>query len=160
MLNLSASLLDAMNQRHDMRRGRETLQLDLSYRGSILAQELRAQPRRVQAGDRAPDAAYLDADGVRRRLFERFQGPDFVLLGYGCAPEALDQIAAAARSPLTCMAIAASAEGELARDYDLTGPALILVRPDGYIGLAADPADGAAVADYLNALAPPCAQIA
>lgn len=162
VLDLSANLLDAMNQRHDMRRGRETLQLDLNYRGSILASELRARPGRVQAGDRAPDAPCQDRQGVSRRLFEVFQGPGFTLLGYGWGLTTLEKIGAASRTPVNCIRVTPSgrcgdlidAGGHIARIYGLDGGAFILVRPDGYVGLAADIANPWAVADYLNTWRP------
>ena len=65
------------------RRGAETQQLELHYRGSSLAIDDAEKPCRVQAGDRAPDAPCVDGDGVQRRLFEIFRGTHLTLLAFG-----------------------------------------------------------------------------
>jgi 2-polyprenyl-6-methoxyphenol hydroxylase-like FAD-dependent oxidoreductase len=40
-------------------------------------------------------------------------------------------------------------DGHAHREYAVTEPTLFLIRPDGHIGVIADPADGSAVLDYL-----------
>src|ERR1700691_4711852 len=67
----------------DQRRGPETLQLGLHYRGSSLARDERDLPASVEAGDRAPDAPCHDATGRPIRLFDLFRGPHFTLLAFG-----------------------------------------------------------------------------
>ena len=56
VLGLSSKLLEAARTRGDLRRGRETRQLDLGYRTSPLAHDARGDDAIVRAGDRAPDA--------------------------------------------------------------------------------------------------------
>ena len=41
--------------------------------------------------------------------------------------------------------------GHLATAYGATAHTLVLIRPDGYIGLISDAGDAAAVSDYLKA---------
>jgi 2-polyprenyl-6-methoxyphenol hydroxylase-like FAD-dependent oxidoreductase len=79
----------------------------------------------LQAGDRAPDGV---VDG--RRLFELFRGPHFSLLAFGRpAPELGVPAVALAGDPA----------------YAVPPGSLVLVRPDGYVGLVtSDPAEVAA----------------
>ncbi|MEV4437215.1 FAD-dependent monooxygenase [Streptomyces sp. NPDC049585] len=115
-------------------RGPETHQLTLGYRGGALSREARRGPDlsadALTAGDRAPDA-----DGV---LFDAFRGPHFTLLIVGDepAPEAVPEWVRVCR---------VAAEGYVKEAY---GPGVFVIRPDGYVGLAAD--DAAGVADYLR----------
>jgi 2-polyprenyl-6-methoxyphenol hydroxylase-like FAD-dependent oxidoreductase len=156
VLDLSADLLKAMSQRGDMRRGRETLQLDLAYRASPLTLELRAGARPVAAGDRAPDGWGLDEAGGRMRLFEIFAGPRFTLLSYEAAPSVVAQLRArfgpAVRVIVVGRGEAADLrdpQGRIAACYGLEAGDLMLIRPDGYV-MAAAPASGVeAVAEHL-----------
>jgi hypothetical protein len=74
-----------MTDKADMRRGRDTLQLDLNYRASPIAAEARSHPGKVQAGDRVPDATIIDPEGQTVRLFDLLRHPDFTLLAIGGA---------------------------------------------------------------------------
>ncbi len=125
----------------------ETLQLDLHYRDSSLSRSL-AEDCGVRAGDRAPDAPCLDMAGRVVRLFDVFRGPHFTLLGFGesCAPALRAVAAAGVAGVRTCLL------GEHPAAYQLTGDTLVLVRPDGYVGLTARGHDGDAVLDYLGAV--------
>ncbi|MFF7635805.1 FAD-dependent monooxygenase [Kitasatospora sp. NPDC008050] len=107
-------------------------QLDVNYRGGPLAVEERRTPGRLRAGDRAPDG--LLADGTR--LFDLFRGTHFTLLAFGRRPEG--EFGRGVR-----VHRAAKSEG-----YDVDGDALVLVRPDGYVGVVSDRAD--TVRDYLE----------
>ncbi|MFE2586110.1 FAD-dependent monooxygenase [Streptomyces sp. NPDC059378] len=113
MLGLSTKI-----HRGEARRGRETRQLGLGYRGSALAVETRGDlpEEAVRAGDRAPDAA---VDGVR--LFDVFRGPHWTLLDVGtdAEPPALPGVR--------------TARIESDERY---GTGVFLVRPDGYVGWA------------------------
>ncbi|GAA2741298.1 FAD-dependent monooxygenase [Kitasatospora cinereorecta] len=107
-----------------VRRGEDTDQLAVGYRGGPLTAERRgglddAAP--LRAGDRAPDAE-LPGGG---RLFEVLAGPHFTLVAGGCEPPA---VPAGVRS--------------VRLDAEVYGRGLFLVRPDGYVGLAThDPAE-------------------
>jgi 2-polyprenyl-6-methoxyphenol hydroxylase-like FAD-dependent oxidoreductase len=106
-------------------------QLDIGYRDSPLSVDDRAQPGRLRAGDRAPDGL-LD-DGTR--LFDVFRGPHFTVLRVGCAelPDFGPQV---------------RVRGVAASDgYDVAEGTLILVRPDGYIGVITPSA--AVIRDWL-----------
>jgi 2-polyprenyl-6-methoxyphenol hydroxylase-like FAD-dependent oxidoreductase len=160
VLGLSGRLLGQMGKAEGMRRGRETRELDLSYRDGPLATEIRAAPGGVAAGDRAPDAPCQAADGTATRLFDIFQGPHFTLLGYGIDrdtlgsdwPERVKAFTVAAQGsghaadPLDDAL--ADNGGHITQAYDLTPGTLVLVRPDGYIATLADGVD--AIRDWLD----------
>ncbi|MFF9813077.1 FAD-dependent monooxygenase [Streptomyces sp. NPDC014006] len=126
----------------------ETLQLGIEYRASSLSRAMLSDTDGVQAGDRAPDSVCLDMTGQLVRLFDVFRGPHFTLLGFGAGCEAaLREVAAAGPEDLrTCLL------GERPTAYGLGADTLVLVRPDGYIGLTAPAGDGAAVLGYLGSL--------
>ncbi|MGP3927461.1 FAD-dependent monooxygenase [Streptomyces sp. 8N616] len=122
------------------RRGRETGQLSLNYRGSRLAVDRRAglPQDALRAGDRAPDAPLPDGS----RLFDLLRGPHATLLAFGEAelPSGGPEWAHIHRIPPSAD-IATRAYAPDAPDT------LFLIRPDGYVGLATGRA--ADVADYL-----------
>ncbi|RLL68557.1 FAD-dependent monooxygenase [Streptomyces sp. Z26] len=135
------------------RRGRETHQLDLGYRDGPLSRDTRRAPGgTLRAGDRAPDAECALAEGARVRLFDAFRGPHWTLLAVGGAP--LPPLPPPPGSgPLPVRAYAVTPTEPHAHAAYGTGPALYLVRPDGYVGLATD--DPAEVAAYARRYAPP-----
>ncbi|MFI1564263.1 FAD-dependent monooxygenase [Streptomyces sp. NPDC020490] len=127
----------------------ETLQLGLEYRASSLSRAMLGETGGgVQAGDRAPDSVCLDMAGQLVRLSDVFRGPHFTLLGFGAGcGTALREVAAAGPDDLrTCLL------GERPAAYGLGADTLVLVRPDGYIGLTAPSGDSAAVLGYLGSL--------
>jgi 2-polyprenyl-6-methoxyphenol hydroxylase-like FAD-dependent oxidoreductase len=131
----------------------ELTQLLLGYRWSRLSRNTAGRSEGLQAGDRAPDAPCRDAvTGSRVRLFDLFRGPHFTLLGLGerCA-EALRDVKADHVKPYLIGA------GGLVDDGGHTSRAygedvLVLVRPDGYVGLLAGADDAQTVSDYLHSL--------
>lgn len=140
VLAMSKGLLAAMTDKADMRRGRDTLQLDLNYRSSPLSEEHRTAPGNVRAGDRAPDAKLADGSGASRRLFECLAHPGFTLLAIGGGKPLSVQagegirVVEINRGPGSWL----DTTGELRNHFDLGGDCLLLIRPDGYIALAAD----------------------
>ncbi|HEY4458317.1 MAG TPA: FAD-dependent monooxygenase [Pseudonocardiaceae bacterium] len=138
VLRLSKELIDA-HQRGDEdahKRGPETQQLRLNYRGGPLTRELRAEPGAVRAGDRAPDAPALDANGHATRVFDLLRGPHWTVLSFDV--------------PVGDVGVPVYSLGrEAAASYQVTEPTVFVIRPDGYIGLAANNADE--IADYLRA---------
>ena len=82
MPGLSSKLLEAARTRGDLRRGRETRQLDLGYRTSPLAHDARGDDAIAHAGDRAPDAPCRGAAGQPLRLFTLLGGGAWTLLRY------------------------------------------------------------------------------
>lgn len=123
MLGLSTRI-----HRGEARRGSQTRQLGLGYRGGPLADGAAGT---LTAGDRAPDARL--ADGTR--LFDVFRGPHFTLLVTGAdgpgteLPEELPDVVRVRRTE----------SDETPAAY---GKGLFLVRPDGYVGWAGEDAAG------------------
>ncbi|AXK35728.1 pentachlorophenol monooxygenase [Streptomyces armeniacus] len=125
------------------RRGREVLQLDLGYRTGPLSRDTRGTPDgTLRAGDRAPDAECALPDGTPLRLFDAFRGPHCTLLAVGGAPAD----GAVPAVPLPVRTYAVTMTEPHAREAYGTRPALFLIRPDGYVGLATE--DPAEVAGY------------
>lgn len=118
--------------------GRELLmrwgQLDLNYRGGPLSEDHLGGP--LQAGDRVPDAPVTDADGGNpRRLADALRPGRFVLAGPVDLP-------GRERVQLRL--------GDDLRDLFGPADAVLLVRPDGYLGFASR--DAAALRGYLDRL--------
>jgi 2-polyprenyl-6-methoxyphenol hydroxylase-like FAD-dependent oxidoreductase len=164
----------------------ELRQLSLGYR-SELSRELRRRPGRVRAGDRAPDAPGLDRDGRALRLFGLIHGGHTSLLAFGPAAERLAvDLAAAAPRDLRAIAVLEQARprgtecsgghggsspridsaaafvdvgGHARRGYDIPAgdDVLLVIRPDGYLGLALDagPAAAGQARQYLAGLGAP-----
>jgi hypothetical protein len=136
---LLAAIMDAIKVPGaglDAGRAPENGQLLLGYPWSRLSRSTMDGP--VQGGDRAPDAPCRDADsGERVRLFDVFRGPHFTLLELAGAT-----VTAGDRRLL-------DDEGHARRAYG--DNRLVLVRPDGYVGLVAT--DREAVSEYLRDLA-------
>ena len=133
------------------RRGKETQQLSIHYRDSPLARDTRDAPGTLRAGDRAPDARCVDRDGVPTRLFDKFRGPHFTLLAFGEAgPARRDQVrlVRVVGDPQAAGADdVVDVEGSVRKSYDIRSGGIVLVRPDGYIGLVGDTRD---LDDYLG----------
>ncbi|MFI6071876.1 FAD-dependent monooxygenase [Actinoplanes sp. NPDC051343] len=102
-------------------------QLTLKYPWSRLSRQTVDHPGTPRAGDRAADGRIGG-----RRLFDLFRGPHFTLLG-----------PPAAESGTSALVQAHGVEN---------AQTLTLVRPDGYLGLIADPTDLSAVSRYLEDL--------
>jgi 2-polyprenyl-6-methoxyphenol hydroxylase-like FAD-dependent oxidoreductase len=133
------------------RRDASTLQLDVNYRGSALVVDDRDETAVLRAGDRAPDATALKTVDGERRLFDLTRGGRFTLLDFGSPAEPLPPGVERFRvvdRPAGPDEVA-DTEGHLAGAYGATGRTLVLIRPDGYIGLISDAGEIAAVARYL-----------
>jgi 2-polyprenyl-6-methoxyphenol hydroxylase-like FAD-dependent oxidoreductase len=145
--------------------GRETFadpsQLSLTYRGSPLARDL-DEATSIRAGDRAPDASCVHIGNDEPvRLFDLFHGTHFTLLVFGDQP--VSQLPAVYDGSVRTYTIAhpdhttviadptlADSDGNAYRAYGIKGAALILVRPDGYIGLTGERIKQEAIVDYLR----------
>jgi hypothetical protein len=131
-----------------MRRGREVHPLDLGYTESSLALERPARTGGLLAGDRAADAPVLGAAGQPSRLFTRFAGPHWTLLGRDVADEV------PARPGLHIHDIGARGDlvdwdGHVERAYALAPGGQVLIRPDGYVGAIVGAGEGATLEEYL-----------
>jgi 2-polyprenyl-6-methoxyphenol hydroxylase-like FAD-dependent oxidoreductase len=152
VLGLSTRLLDALNQRGDMKRGRETHQLDLGYPDSPLSLphtfDLRTSSPSVLAGDRAPDAPCRGAGGQPTHLFALFQGTHWTLLGYETEAIIL------ARPGLHIHRTGPRGDiiddgGHMRDAYGLTSGHWVLVRPDGYVSAVVPSTGPAALENFL-----------
>jgi 2-polyprenyl-6-methoxyphenol hydroxylase-like FAD-dependent oxidoreductase len=136
----------------------DTSQLGINYRSSPLAQDFAALPS-VRAGDRAPDAPVNPlAHTGPSRLFDLFRGihlTQLVFAGMSLGDRAVENHPpASTRFPVRTVTIARTAsqpsatmnsgqlnvvdtDGHAHRAYGVTDNAIVLVRPDGYIGLTA-----------------------
>jgi len=131
----------------------ELTQLMLRYPWSRLSRQTTSRPTGPRAGDRAPDAPLRDAaTGRQTRLFDLFRGPHFTLLGLGerCVPVLGDTGTGIVKPYLVGPGGLLDDGGHVAHAYGTD--ALILVRPDGYIGLVAHPAQTGSAGEYLRSL--------
>jgi hypothetical protein len=148
VLGISNELLaKAVQSRHIVGpRGAETLQLGIHYRDSRLAQESRANPGKIQAGDRAPDAPHLRMGDQTYRMFDLTRGTHLTVLAFGEGwNQAVTTMATQCGNTVKSYFVTDATAGEdsnrlldeakyAARNYDIHGDTLIIVRPDGYIG--------------------------
>ena len=127
-----ASRLHRQAMQHNLRkqrRGAKTQQLALNYRGCRLSRDERDAKAKICAGDRAPDALCHTTEGASIRLFDLFRGPQFTLLAFSPPPD----------WDLTCARCCCSlidTDEHAHRAYEAHENTFVLVRPDGYIGLA------------------------
>jgi 2-polyprenyl-6-methoxyphenol hydroxylase-like FAD-dependent oxidoreductase len=179
-LPVAASILGITTKLHrqvlsgntsEQRRGPETLQLGINYRGSSLAREEDNSSANVHAGDRAPDAPCSNSFGTSTRLFDAFRGPHFTLLAFGAC-----HLAIAAEMSQRCGSVVHAhsvlrtdgptgnatfsdslfdTEGHAHRAYDAKDGMLVLVRPDGYVGFIANDDSQSGVQAYLENLVAP-----
>ncbi|WP_448612255.1 FAD-dependent monooxygenase [Geodermatophilus sp. URMC 60] len=132
--------------------------------------------RGVRAGDRAPDGTVQDAvTGQPARLFDTFRGPQSTLLlfdggartddGYTSLAGIADRVerlfgadvrpwvvVRGRQSPteLAGRRVTLDPDGATHRRYGATAEALYLVRPDGHVGLRAQPASEEVLVRYLG----------
>ncbi|ORB59635.1 3-(3-hydroxyphenyl)propionate hydroxylase [Mycobacteroides saopaulense] len=92
-------------------------QMDITYRGGSLAVDDRAHPGNLGAGDRAPDARLPEGT----HLFDVLRGTHFTLLTFGDHTPDIADVRVQRMGP--------------SADYDVEPSTLVLVRPDGYIGV-------------------------
>ena len=161
VLGLSTKLL----RRKTIRRGPETQQLGLHYRDSPLAVNDAEQPGSVRAGDRAPDAPCVDSVGAPRRLFEIFRGTHMTLLAFGETDEdVIALVRERGKGDVKIVRVvrpreATSAEavidagGHARRAYGVgDAAALVLVRPDGYIGFFGRPGSCSRIDQFFSSV--------
>ncbi|MFI7000544.1 FAD-dependent oxidoreductase [Nocardia sp. NPDC050175] len=138
-----------------IKRDASTIELDVGYRGSTLASDDRDEQASLRAGDRAPDATDLAATDGIHRLFDLIGRRRFTLLNFGPRSATTfsgppPRILHLVEEPGSDDEIADTA-GHLATAYQPTDTTLVLIRPDGYIGLISDAGDLGAVTKYLAA---------
>ncbi|GJF01749.1 FAD-dependent monooxygenase [Pseudonocardia sp. D17] len=137
--------------------GTRALQLGLTYRGGPLAPDGGATAAGPRPGDRAPDATELlcGEPGARPvRLFDLLRGSTWTLLGFGAMPPEVG--IGVRRVGIAGPGGAAGVVDTQGHAHDAYRPVdgeLVLVRPDGHIGLRTTDPD--AVRAYLSAVLPP-----
>ncbi|QUQ64750.1 FAD-dependent oxidoreductase [Kutzneria sp. CA-103260] len=149
----NARLAQAIEQKGvPVRRDADTMQLTVNYRGSALALDDRDETARLRAGDRAPDATKLATLDGERRLFDLTRGGRFTLLCFGPTLDVPGLRTLHVVAQPTGPDDIADTEGHLAAAYGATDRTLVLIRPDGYVGVISDAGDVSAVSAYLAAL--------
>jgi len=155
---VSGRIVDAFQGRDPFA---DTSQLSIAYRGSSLTADT-DNPLGITAGERAPDARLVDpATGRHIRLFDLFRGPHVTLLVFGDQPvpglQLLPPDAVHVHRVLPIDARYAPSESALVDDpgeahalYGVEEGGLVLVRPDGYIGIATAEPDSRMVTAYLR----------
>ncbi|GII58264.1 3-(3-hydroxyphenyl)propionate hydroxylase [Planotetraspora thailandica] len=169
-LDLSTALLEKHKRGDDDAhlRGPELYGLTLNYRGGLLSRDGRTRAGEVMAGGRAPDAPATTGDGRPVRLFDLFRGPHWTLLAFGAGHThtvaALNDRFGPALHAYTVVRsgrpagehaavdVVVDVDGHVHAGYDGADGALVLVRPDGYIGLVEDAGTFDQVAEYWTAL--------
>jgi 2-polyprenyl-6-methoxyphenol hydroxylase-like FAD-dependent oxidoreductase len=156
VLGLSTALLGRKWQR----RGDDTKQLRTNYRGGPLASSLGARPGQVRAGDRAPDAVGTGEKGEPLRLFELLRGPETSVLAFGDGASRAAKAACAGRGVKVIHVGEPGGRGgpdtlvdagrQVRRIYDVGEGALVLIRPDGYVGLVAAASSAQEIGAYLD----------
>lgn len=155
---VAAGILQTSTRLHrsrELRRGRDLHQLTLGYRDSPLTAEHRTDlpEAALRAGDRAPDAPCATPDGTPFRLFDAFRGPHFTVLAFDGV--AVPPLGGGTSGYVRTYRIGGpdadlvDVEGHARAAY---GGGLFLVRPDGYVGLAAP--DAAPLAAALTSYFP------
>jgi 2-polyprenyl-6-methoxyphenol hydroxylase-like FAD-dependent oxidoreductase len=160
VIELSNTRLEQAISRKNLpsKRDASTMQLGINYRDSALAHDDRGATARLRAGDRAPDVADLMTGEGKRRLFDLTRGERFTLLNFGAAAT-MDLRGHDLRllhlvGERSGHDDIADPKGHLADTYGAGNRTLVLIRPDGYIGLISDSGDFSAVSDYLSAVRP------
>jgi 2-polyprenyl-6-methoxyphenol hydroxylase-like FAD-dependent oxidoreductase len=142
-------------------RGPEVRGLTLNYRGGPLSRDDRAEPGALRAGDRAPDAPMTTADGRPARLFDLLRGPHWTLLAFGAAHA--DPVAALGDRFGHAYTVVRPGEpagehalvdvdGHVRTGYGANDDTLVLIRPDGYLGLVTNSGSIERVTEYWTAL--------
>ena len=161
VLGLSNQLLArAANANHLVaRRGTETLQLGINYRGSSAVHEQRQAAGNVRAGDRAPDAPGLRHGEQACRLFDLFRGTHFTVLAFGDDwRSVVAEVKACLGTAVQDVIVGASgwqdSEGHATSGYDIHGDTLLVIRPDGYLGFATNAKAAAPIIAWLETQLP------
>jgi 2-polyprenyl-6-methoxyphenol hydroxylase-like FAD-dependent oxidoreductase len=135
-------------------------QLDISYRGGPLALDL-DDATAIRAGDRAPDSPFIfTSNGQRGRLFDLFRGTHFTLLMFAdrSVPQPPERykdivrfygITRGGNAPVSDRTLF-DIDGYVYHFYGIKRDSLVLVRPDGYIGLTTGSFNAQPIVEYLH----------
>jgi 2-polyprenyl-6-methoxyphenol hydroxylase-like FAD-dependent oxidoreductase len=142
----------------------DTLQLGLNYRPSSLSSKDGTSMLTLEPGDRAPDSPLTNASGDSLRVFDLLRGPRFSLLSVGQTHEAgltelgsrfapvlaIHRISTGPDKQSLQSELLTEQEGHFSETYGLKDRALILIRPDGYIGWTGQGSNLDGATQYLN----------
>ena len=121
----------------------DTSQLDITYRGGPLAPADVTGTTTLHPGDRAPDGlCRTSTSSEPARLFDLFRGPHWTVLSFGeVAPAAIpaDCWGAPVHSCRIDGHTLVDDSGNIHASYGITGDAVVVIRPDGYIGRTTTP---------------------
>lgn len=121
---------------------KDTTQLNLNYRYSSLSLDLSDKEGSLQAGDRAPDAKLDDGSW----LFDLYRGTHFTVLTFGNTEDSVKNINETLAGKVKFYQIPdEKASAAFGNRHEL-----FVIRPDGYIGLIANPDEIEEVTDYLK----------
>jgi 2-polyprenyl-6-methoxyphenol hydroxylase-like FAD-dependent oxidoreductase len=111
---------------------RTVAQLEINVRRSPIVEDHRIFPTGPHAGDRAPDAIFMQG-GVETRVFEQLLGTTHVVFAHCVDVETLETLRRGLPAAIARVVVADEGD-ELEERYHLgAGPALWVVRPDGHI---------------------------
>jgi len=124
-------------------------EIAIDYRHSSLSRD-HGNWSHLEAGDRAPDAQYIDADNQTVRLHERLARPEHLLLMLHVSDkERTNMKGAWAEDQI--LALHPYQDEKLAQYYCSSGkPTLYAIRPDGYIGFRGGIGDIHALVAYAH----------
>lgn len=140
----------------------DTMQLTIGYRGSTLAVDDRSideDATLARAGDRYGDVPALGTVSGDQRLFDLTRGGGWTLLRFGDADDVEHIGPICSLQVVRCSDTSANNEivdpdGRLAAAFAVADGALVLLRPDGFIGALSDRGDVDAIRDYLAHVSP------
>lgn len=133
--------------------------LALHYRDSPISRETRQKPEGVRAGDRAPDTVIYNEAGDAIRLFDALREPGWILLAF--SRKSADLCAAILKQYGTLISLGltgpdASSDTHTTYGVPVGEDTILLVRPDGYVGFAADEEISDRLREYLaDVVGPP-----
>lgn len=114
---------------------RSIAQLEVNVRHSPIIEEQRFFPVGPEAGDRAPDARFIDAStGEETRVFEALCGTQHVVFVHCARPQAITTLHRELPKDIARMVLADEGVELVARYHLGSSSAIWVVRPDGTIG--------------------------
>jgi 2-polyprenyl-6-methoxyphenol hydroxylase-like FAD-dependent oxidoreductase len=134
----------------------DVFQLKVRYRRSVLTWSMRAESGPLQAGDRAPNAQWSRVDDPHT-VFACMRGPHFTVLTFDPAVgAACRQVTArwATRVAIRVVTTALPRRESAAAAWEVyevgDSATIVVIRPDGYIGLITDHASERVLERYLT----------
>jgi len=122
---------------------KDTTQLNLNYRYSSLSVDFEGSNiHRLKAGDRAPDAHFADGSW----LFDLYRGTHFTVLEFNNDQSLIDQINRNFPGKVKAYSIK---DEKVTKSFGIPG-GLVVIRPDGYVGMMSVQTDVRQVTGYVQ----------